>query len=480
MSYKFQRGPAVMSGSLIQEGALEATSISSSGNLSGSANLLLGGTVRLDGVVDADLDVSADSFYYHDGDKLMKRDTMADYATAIAGTGIGASSGVLSVDLQELSEVAIAAGDFIAFTDTTDSNKSRKETIDDVATLFAGTGLAASSAVLSVDLQELSEVAIAAGDFIAFTDTTDSNKSRKETIDDVAALFAGAGLAASSAVIAVANATNGGLAINANDIQVSLVDLAAATIDVAADSFAIIDADDSDGSKKESIADLMTAVAGVGLAAASGVLAVDLNELGAAAIASGDSLAFVDNDDSNASKKETVDDLATLFAGDGLSASSAVMALDLNELTAAAIDVAADSFAIIDANDSNKSRKESIADLATAMAGAGITATDGVFSVAASSAVAGIGDADATLAEGYNYGTAQLSADRTWTMPASAGMSVGDRVIAKAPMDVNGQKIIITRAGSQTIDGFTAGIELESDGAALTMVYAAADTWIIV
>ena len=73
------------------------------------------------------------------------------------------------------------------------------------------------------------------------------------------------------------------------------------------------------------------------------------------------------------------DDVATGLAGDGLSATTGVMALDLNELTGAAVDVAADSIAIVDATD-NTSKKESIADLATAMAGSGITATNGVLS----------------------------------------------------------------------------------------------------
>ena len=56
------------------------------------------------------------------------------------------------------------------------------------------------------------------------------------------------------------------------------------------------------------------------------------------------------------------------------------ISVNLDSLTAAAVDVAADSIAIIDANASNGSRKESIADLATAMAGTGITATNGVLS----------------------------------------------------------------------------------------------------
>ena len=76
-------------------------------------------------------------------------------------------------------------------------------------------------------------------------------------------------------------------------------------------------------------------------------------------------------------------DIEGVTAGDGLSgggtSGTVLLALDPNELTAAAVDVAADSIAIIDGGD-NSSKKESIADLASAMAGSGITATDGVLS----------------------------------------------------------------------------------------------------
>lgn len=68
-------------------------------------------------------------------------------------------------------------------------------------------------------------------------------------------------------------------------------------------------------------------------------------------------------------------------AGDGIAQNvSGALDLDLNELTDAAVDVAADSIAIVDATD-NSSKKESIADLVTAMAGSGLTATNGVLSV---------------------------------------------------------------------------------------------------
>lgn len=54
---------------------------------------------------------------------------------------------------------------------------------------------------------------------------------------------------------------------------------------------------------------------------------------------------------------------------------------DLNSLSAGVVDVAADSFGFIDADDSNNSKKDTIVDLATAMAGTGISASSGVFNL---------------------------------------------------------------------------------------------------
>jgi len=74
------------------------------------------------------------------------------------------------------------------------------------------------------------------------------------------------------------------------------------------------------------------------------------------------------------------------------------IATNLNALSAAAVDVAADSIGFIDANDSNNSKKESIADLATAMAGTGISASSGVLNLdAAQTGITSIGPASGTL-----------------------------------------------------------------------------------
>jgi hypothetical protein len=67
-------------------------------------------------------------------------------------------------------------------------------------------------------------------------------------------------------------------------------------------------------------------------------------------------------------------------AGSGLAhtPSTGALSVDLTQLTDVAVNVASDSIAIIDNSDGNASKKESIADLVDAMAGDGISATNGV------------------------------------------------------------------------------------------------------
>ena len=90
--------------------------------------------------------------------------TTGNYLATIASTSTGgitvANSGTesadvtLEMDLHGLTTSSISSGDFIAFSDQSQTgDPTHKVTIDDISTLFAGDGLNTSSAVMSLDLK---------------------------------------------------------------------------------------------------------------------------------------------------------------------------------------------------------------------------------------------------------------------------------------------------------------------------------------
>ena len=423
MAYKFQLGSAILSGSTKFEELVEAA----------------GGFKPT--VADTAAAVADDSFYFQDADGEMKRESMADYATTIAGDGLAASSGVLSVgvddtgielnsdalrlkdngvtlakmagiargsiisgdasgDPQALSvgsahqflqsdgsdlayvsmsgDATLAAGVLsIGATKVTDAMMN-----DDVATGLAGAGIAAASGVLALDIDELSALGgtgVDQADHFVFSDGGTEKKITFSNMED--AIFGNV-----SGDIAVA--AGGAATIQANAVEDSMVN--------------------------DNVA---TGLAGVGLSAASGVLAVDASELSDAAVASGDKFVFQDATD-DSTKKESIDDIATFMAGSGLKADAGVLEVrvsgsivrdsdkigisgsiagdglkflgganaistlevDLNEMGAGAVAVGADHFVFVDADD-NITKKESFADFATAIAGNGLAASSGVLAV---------------------------------------------------------------------------------------------------
>ena len=231
----------------------------------------------------------------------------------------------------------------------------------------------------------------------------------------------------------------------------------------------------------EDFIDASSNITAAGLSGSGNLLAagtVRLDGVAAATIAEGADFFYILDADDNLMKKESVADVVSGLAGDGLKNGSNKFALDLNELTAAAVDVANDSIAIVDANDSNLSKKESIADLVSGIAGGGLTATAGVLSTQAGTvtSIRTDGAVNTTaLVEGYNYMTG--SASKSVTLPASP--TVGDVVIVKAGNLADGEALTVARAGSHTIDGLTS-VELESDYAAASFVYLVANNWGIV
>tara|TARA_R110002110_G_scaffold400153_1_gene616343 strand:+ start:694 stop:2265 length:1572 start_codon:yes stop_codon:yes gene_type:complete len=85
-----------------------------------------------------------------------------------------------------------------------------------------------------------------------------------------------------------------------------------------------------------------------------------------------------------------------------------------------------------------------------------------------------IADAAGTLEVGFNYGSATLTGNVVWTLPASP--TIGQVVNVKAPGSLAGFAIAVTRAGTQTIDGETS-VSLASDLGAVSLMYVADNLW---
>ena len=101
--------------------------------------------------------------------------------------------------------------------------------------------------------------------------------------------------------------------------------------------------------------------------------------------------------------------LASSVAGSGIAGGAGdPLSINLTELVDTAIDVAADSFAFIDANDSNLTKKDSIVDLVAGISGNGITATSGVQAVQPDGSTITVGSSGIKVTDG-GIGTTQIA-----------------------------------------------------------------------
>ena len=134
---------------------------------------------------------------------------------------------------------------------------------------------------------------------------------------------------------------------------------------------------------------------------------------------------------------------------------------DLNSLSGGTLDVAADSIGFIDANDSNNSKKDSIANLVTAIAGTNITATNGVLSVAAPGTYSN-SDVDTHLNTGSASSNQILSwdgSDYAWVADQTGGGGGGSGAV----------RVTETETTSSIANGSSASVQFATLGKSFSL-----------
>ncbi len=283
---------------------------------------------------------------------------------AAAGNGLSAASGVLALDANELSAAAVdRANDSFVLIDATDGS-TKKESIADLAAAFAdGDGIEASSGKLSVKVDDTG---------IEINSDTVRLKDNGVTLAKMAGLARGKfiyGDASGDPAALALGSAHQFLQADGTDLANSMsgdVTLAAGVASIGATK--VTDAMMND--------DVATGLAGVGLSAASGVLALDANELSAAAVdRAADSFVMIDATD-NSTKKESIADLAAAFAdGDGIEASSGELSVKVDD---SSLEIDSDAVRVKAAGITDAMMND---DVATGLAGNGLAASSGVLAV---------------------------------------------------------------------------------------------------
>ena len=232
-----------------------------------------------------------------------------------------------TLDLNGLTAATVdIAADSIAIIDADDSNLTKKESLADVIAAIDGTGLTASSGVLSVDASQ-AITALTGGDLTIFDDANNADVSLKLGTSATEALS-----------IEVLNGTSNK---TAEEIKISTSTASSTAnhgkISIYIDDTEILDIDDGgiDLASGKTVAidgtDLVAHTAGALIDFDGTDIDVDLSEAAEAALADRDYVLFLDGGATGTAAKEAIADVATLFAGTGLTASSSVISVDASQ-----------------------------------------------------------------------------------------------------------------------------------------------------
>tara|TARA_R100001443_G_scaffold19621_2_gene31390 strand:+ start:24500 stop:26206 length:1707 start_codon:yes stop_codon:yes gene_type:complete len=235
-----------------------------------------------------------------------------------------------TLDINDLSAGTVAvANDSIAILDS-DDNATKKESIADLIAAIDGTGLTASSGVLAVDSSQ-AITALTGGDLTIYDDQNNADVSIKLGTSSTESLsievLNGSGNKTAeeikfSTATASSTANHGKIVFNVDGTDILTIDDGG--IDIASGLSVAINGSDLPTSDTNT-----TYSAGTLLDLSTTTFNVDLSEAAEAAIADGDYVMFLDGGASGTAAKEAIGDIATLFAGSGLTAASSVISNDV-------------------------------------------------------------------------------------------------------------------------------------------------------
>ena len=462
MAYKFQLGRARLSGSTLFENGLQ---ISGSGEVQEDLNIVKAGGLQLGGTP---VTSTAAELNKLDGAGADVTATKLTTLSALTDAEIGFIDGAQSGAVVNSKVVVYSAGGLVQGTDFKGpdgfdiGNASNADAMNFAASeITVKDGVDFSVATVGGFNYGGAAVTSTAAE-LNLLDTAQAGT----IVNGKAVIYSAAGQVSASALSSSGVGKFGGAVdIKGNlDVKGSVINfsgVSTAALD-AADFIVSLDSATKDvqlRTRTNVVSDMVGTVADTALAAASGVMKLDIVNLGAEVIATGDTIVFNDSGD-NGLHKESVDDLFKI--GPAL-------------VDAAVLDTQNDHILFLDGGATGEAKKESMADLMASQAGTGVSVVGGKFTVDTSGgdrvSVAAIADGG-TAAAGINV-FANLTANAAVTLPAAP--TTGDVVIIKAAVLNPGVGITISRAGSHTIDGETSHV-LESPFGAFSCVYVSGST----
>lgn len=508
MAYKFQLDSAIMSGSLTQEGTLlvkndagathatitTAGAISGSGQIDGGS-LMIGNADNLFavtalGALTTAAQASLDGGIDVNGDFLVNTDGQVTAVGVIAGGAVSAATAVSGTGLFSAG-AGLAAGFGTQFT------------VSNAGVMVAGASTLGATSVVSLDANSggiteagaISGVVAITGSGLATSGQLSSGQGNF-TVSDIGVMVAGAttlgaltgSTMSGSGVIEGLSLKLDSVAVTSTAAELNLMDGGTARgTNAIANGDGIVTNDD--GTMRQTTVQTFQTYFDANSVGGTNIVTVGALDVGS--ITSGFTSIDVGGGAISTTGLGTFGQVTAtglsgtlrysldveLNGGVGMTpfqntANVADMKLSASFLPAAAIAVATDQLMFYDSDGSVK--RESFVDLATAMAGGGITATNGVLSTEGGAADS-IADGG-TLAEGYNFLTG--TAGGTFTLPqAVVSVDAGSKIIIK---NSSAGLATINTFAANTIDG-ASSIILESPYAAVTLVYSSTSgSWALV